>query len=432
MKSATFPGGLGLPAVDAGVTQAFESCPSSQKVIIPLKQHTGNPCDAAVKKGAEVKIGDLLGENTDEDAASVHATISGKVIEVIKKFPDMYGGYSPAIVIESDGKNETGEFSLGLSGSSDSLSLIQEAGIVDLDVEPIPLYKKLSFAKEKSVNTLIVNGVDVELQLSSRASLLSEYAQEVASGIEIIKEILGVATVYIGINENAPKSVSAVTSVCSSAHVVALKAKHPQNIKELLIKAILGKEVPSSKSPEEIGVTVISAETVFFVARAINEKKPLLERFITITGSSIKSSRNVLVKIGTPIMDVLEYCGVSSIGTGKVIIGGPLMGIAIHSTNMPVTKETTGVYIQQEGDVVEFSSGVCIKCGLCVQVCPMRLMPHLISGFSESGEYAMAEQTDIFSCIECGCCAYVCPVLIPLVQWIKFGKSEIRAQRSSE
>ena len=429
MKLATFPGGLGLLADIAGDTKAFESFPSSQKVIIPLKQHAGEPCDVAVKKGAEVKIGDLLGESSTGDAAYVHATVSGNVTEIIKRFPDMYGGYSPAIVIESDGKNETGDFSLE---SPDTLSLIQKAGIVDLDIEAVPLHSKLALAKEKSVNTLIINGVDVELQLNSRASLLSECAKEVASGIEIIKEILGVTTVYIGVNENASKAISSIGSACGSAHVVALKPKHPQSLKELLVKAILDKEVPLFGSPEEIGVTVVSAETALFVARAVNEKKPLIERFITVAGSGIGSSRNVLVRIGTPIRDLLEYCGVSNIGTGKVIVGGPLMGIAIHSMDMPVTKETTGLYIQHEGDVVEFPSGVCIKCGLCVQMCPMRLMPYLISGFSESGEYAMAEKNDIFTCIECGCCAYVCPVLIPLVQWINFGKSEIRAQRSSE
>lgn len=429
MKLATFPGGLRLPASAAGATKSFESLPPSQKVIIPLKQHTGKPCAAAVKKGAEVKIGDLLGESSNGDAASVHATVSGKVTEILKKFPDMYGGYSPAIVIESDGKNEIGEFSLE---SPDNLSLIQKAGIVDLDVEAVPLHTKLALAKEKSAKTLIINGVDVELQLSSRASLLVEYAKEVASGIEIIKEILGAATVYVGVSENASNAISSIGNACSSAQVVALKAKYPQSLKELLVKAVLGKEVPPSGVPEEIGVTVVSAETALFVARAVNDKKPLLERFITVAGSGIGSSRNVLAGIGTPIRDVLEYCGVSRIGAGKVIVGGPLMGTAIHSTDIPVTKETTGLYVQREGDVVEFPSGVCIKCGICVQMCPMRLMPFLISGFSESGEYAMAEENDIFSCIECGCCAYVCPVLIPLVQWIKFGKSEIRAQRSSE
>ncbi len=425
MKSGTFPGGLSLPVSDAGASKPFESVPSSQTVIIPLKQHVGDPCAAGVKKGAEVKMGDLLGES---ESTAVHATVSGKVTEVIKKFPDMSGGSVPAIGIESDGKNESG----GALEGSDPMSLIQKAGVVDSDVEAISLHDKLTLAKEKTVKTLIVNGVDVEPQMISRASILAENAKEVASGIDIIRKILGATTAYIGVSENASNAISAIGSACGSAEVVGLAVKHPQSLKELLVKAILDKEVPTGGSPEEIGVTVISAETAYFVAQAVNDKKPMLERFITVAGSGIGSPKNVLVRIGTPIKDVLGHCGFAPGHGGKVIIGGPLMGTAIHSADMPVTKETTGIYVQKEGEIAEFPSGVCIKCGLCVEVCPMRLMPFLISGFSESGSYAMAEDNDILSCNECGCCAYVCPVLIPMVQWIKLGKSEIRARRSSE
>ncbi len=433
MKSGTFPGGLSLPVSAAGVSKPFESVPPSQTVIIPLKQHIGEPCAVSVKKGAEVKMGDLLGES---ESAAVHATVSGKVTEIIKKFPGMSGGYVPAIGIESDGKNESGGFLEG----SDPMSLIQKGGVVDSDVEAISLHDKLTLAKEKSVKALVINSVDVEPQMISRASILAENAKEVASGIDIISQILGITTVYIGVSENAPNAISAISGACSSAisgacssaHVVGLKAKHPQSMQELLVKALLGKEVPTGGSPEDIGVTVISVETAFFTAQAVNDKKPMLERFITVAGNGIGSPKNVLVRIGTPIKDVLEHCGVAPGHGGKVIIGGPLMGTAIHSADIPVTKETTGIYLQKEGDIAEFPSGVCIKCGLCVEVCPMRLMPLLISGFSESGSYAMAEANDILSCNECGCCAYVCPVLIPMVQWIKLGKSEIRAQRSSE
>ncbi|MFH1673824.1 MAG: RnfABCDGE type electron transport complex subunit C [Pseudomonadota bacterium] len=422
MKSGTFPGGLSLPVSGAGASKPFESIPPSQTVIIPLKQHVGEPCAAGVKKDAEVKMGDLLGES---ESTAVHATVSGKVAEVIKKFPDMNGGYVPAIGIESDGKNE----SRGLLEGSDPMSLIQKGGVVDCDVVAISLHDKLTLAKEKSVKTLIVNGVDVEPHMISRASILAENAKEVASGIDIISKILGGATVHIGVSENASNAISAICGACSSANVVALKAKHPQSMQELLVKAILGKEVPTGGVPEEIGVTVISAETAYFTAQAVNDKKPMLERFITVTGSGIGSPKNVLVRIGTPIKDVLEHCGAAPGHGGKVIIGGPLMGTAIHSADMPVTKETTGIYVQKEREIADFPSGVCIKCGLCVEVCPMRLMPLLISGFSESGNYSLAEKNDIMSCIECGCCAYVCPVLIPMVQWIKLGKSEIRAQK---
>jgi electron transport complex protein RnfC len=430
MKVGTFCGGLTLPGPPVA-TSSFEEIPPSEIVTIPLKQHIGNACEASVKKKQEIKMGDLLGGNPEMDPAmaSVHASVSGVVSDMIKRFPDMHGGYVPAVVIESDGKNAWDGGSLE---GTDPMDLIAKAGIVDFDIETVPLHGKLALAKEKSIQTLIINGVDVEPLLTSRASLLAENASQVAAGIDIIKDIVGATSLYIGVSESASRAVSSICSACGSAGVVALKTKHPQGLKELLVKAILGKEVPLSGRPEDIGVTVISAEAAFFVAQAVDEKKPVLERFVTVAGPGVGSPKNVLVRIGTPIKDVLAHCGVSIGGRAKVIIGGPLMGTAIHTTEIPVTKETTGIYVQKEGDIAEFPSGVCIKCGMCVQVCPMGLMPFLISGFSESGNYTRAEENDILSCFECGCCAYVCPVLIPMVQWIQLGKSEISAKRSSE
>jgi len=427
MKVGTFPGGLNLGSIESD-TSTFHEVPSSGTVIIPLKQYAGKACEPTVKKKDEVKVGSIIGESTGNDEASVHATVSGVVTNIIKKYPDMKGGTVPAIEIESDSKNELDETIF----EGTDIELIQKAGVVDLDIDAVPLHGKIALAKEKSVNTLIVNCVDVESQFSNRTALLSEKASEVAAGIDIISKILGVTSVYIGVVDKASNAISSISSACSSAQVVGLKDKHPQSLKELLVKAILDKEIPQGGIPEDIGVTVISAETALFVARAVNDKKPVIERFITVAGGGLSKSKNVLVRIGTPIKEVLDYCGVSASGVGKVIIGGPMMGIAIHTSDMPVTKETTGIFVQNESEVVEFPSGVCIKCGLCIDICPMKLMPFLISGFSEAGEYAMAEKNDIHGCNECGCCSYVCPVLIPMVHWIKFGKSEIRAQRSSE
>lgn len=426
MKLATFFGGIDLPAPIAGTFRPFESLPSPSKIVIPLKQYVGKPCASIVKKGAEVKKGDLVGESEDPQAVLTHATVSGKITEIIKKFPDLNGGSVPAVVIEPDGKNELGDFSCD---DGDPLSCIQKAGLVDFDTETVPLHAKLALAKEKSVKTLIINCVDVDPQFSSRASIVSEYAQEVAAGIDIICKIIGAENVYIGVNENASRAISSIAGAHASAQIVSLKVKHPQSLRQLLVKAILDKEVPFSGTTEDIGVSVVSVETAFFAEQAVNKKKPVLERFITVATSDSDNTKNVLVKIGTPIRDVLEHCGISEENAAKVILGSLLMGKAIYDLDSPVTKETTGIFVQNKDEIVEFPSGVCIKCGLCITVCPMRLMPFLISGFSETGSYANAEKNDIFACIECGCCAYVCPVFIPLVQWIKLGKSEIRAQK---
>ena len=429
MRLATFRGGIQFSESAERFSSTFETIPPSNLVTIPLKQYVGKACESSIKKGTEVKIGGLLGESSDNNSASTHATISGKVTQLVKKYPDVNGGSVPAVVIESDGKDEWTEDKFE---GIDPLDLIMKAGVVDMGTHAVPLYGKLLQAKEKRVNTLIINGVDAESKFSSRAVLLAENAGEIASGIDIISKILGVTIVYVGVIDKASAAISSISSASSSAQIVALKDKHPQSLDELLVKAVIGKEIPQTGIAEDVGATVVSAETALFVARAVNEKKPVVEKYITVAGGGLSKSKNIIVRIGTPIKEVLAFCGVSADGAGKIIIGGPMMGTAIYTTDMPVTKETAGIFVQNESEIAEFPSGVCIKCGLCIDICPMKLMPFLISGFSEAGEYALAEKNDIHSCNECGCCSYVCPVLIPMVHWIKFGKSEIRAQRSSE
>lgn len=409
----------------------FERIIPSGVVTIPLRQDLGGVCDAKVKKGDEVKVGQVIGESAGPEGASIHATVSGKVADVIKAYPHLLGGFVPAVVIESDGKDDWVE----LESSADPLATIQQAGIIDFDINPVPLVAKLNEAKSRRANTLIVNAMDIEPVLSSRSRLLSERVQEVACGIDTIKSIIGAVSVYVAVDKGASQAMSAVGSACGgAATVVGLNPKYPQALDLLLVKSILGKEVPCTEAycVADIGALVLSVETVAAVGRAVTEKKPVVDRFITVTGANGTSAKNVQVRIGTSIKEVLGHCGISVEGMGKVISGGPMMGTAIANTETPVTKEVLGIFVQHEREITGFDSAVCIKCGLCIEVCPVGLMPFLISGFSEKGVYAKAAANDIFTCFECGCCAYVCPVRIPMVHWIKYGKAEIMARRSSE
>ncbi|HED00051.1 MAG TPA: RnfABCDGE type electron transport complex subunit C [Proteobacteria bacterium] len=431
MSAGSFSGGIRLSISDVSANKPFERIIPSGVVTIPLRQDLGGVCNAKVKKGDEVKVGQVIGESATPEGASIHATVSGKVAEVIKAYPHLLGGFVPAVVIESDGKDEW----VGLESSADPLTTIQQAGIVDFDIKPVPLVAKLNEAKSRRANALIVNAMDIEPVLSSRSRLLSERVQEVACGIDTIKSIIGAASVYIAVDENAAQAISAIGSACGgAATIVGLNPKYPQAIDLLLVKSILGKEVPCTEAycVADIGALVLSVETVAAVGRAMAEKKPVVDRFITVTRSNGTGAKNVQVRIGTPIREVLGHCGISVEGMGKVISGGPMMGTAIANTETPVTKEVLGIFVQHEKDITRFDAAVCIKCGLCVEICPVGLMPFIISGFSEKGMYSKAQDNDIFTCIECGCCAYVCPVMIPMVHWIKFGKAQIMAQRSSE
>ncbi|MDP2800019.1 MAG: RnfABCDGE type electron transport complex subunit C [Deltaproteobacteria bacterium] len=431
MSAGSFSGGICLSVSDASANKPFERIIPTGVVTIPLKQDLGGVCSAKVKKGDEVKVGQVIGESAGPEGASIHATVSGKVADVIKAYPHLLGGFVPAVVIESDGKDDWVE----LESSADPLATIQQAGIIDFDINPVPLVAKLNEAKSRRANALIVNAMDIEPVLSSRLRLLSERVQEVARGIDSIKGTLGAASVYIAIDENAAQAISAIGSACGGAATIAgLNPKYPQAVDLLLVKSILGKEVPCTEAycVADIGALVLSVETVAAVGRAVTEKKPVVDRFITVTGTNGTGAKNVQVRIGTPIKEVLGHCGISVEGMGKVISGGPMMGTAIANTETPVTKEMLGIFVQHEKEITGFDSAVCIKCGLCVEVCPVGLMPFLISGFSEKGVYAKAAANDIFTCFECGCCAYVCPVRIPMVHWIKYGKAEIMAQRSSE
>ncbi|MFZ5993728.1 MAG: RnfABCDGE type electron transport complex subunit C [Thermodesulfobacteriota bacterium] len=431
MSPGSFSGGICLSISDANANKPFERIIPSGVVTIPLRQDLGGICNAKVKKGDEVKVGQVIGESAGPEGASIHATVSGKVADVIKAYPHFSGGFVPAVLIESDGKDEWA----GLEGSADPMAAIQQAGIIDFDMKPTPLAAKLNEAKSRRANALIVNAMDIEPVLSSRSRLLSERVQEVACGIDTIKGIIGAASVYVAVDKGASQAMSAVGSACGgAATVVGLNPKYPQAVDLLLVKSILGKEVPCTEAycVADIGALVLSVETVAAVGRAMAEKKPVVDRFITVTGTNGTGAKNVQVRIGTPIKEVLGHCGISVEGMGKVIAGGPMMGTAIANTEMPVTKELLGIFVQHEKEIAKYDSAVCIKCGLCVEVCPVGLMPFIISGFSEKEMYSKAEANDIFTCIECGCCAYLCPVKIPMVHWIRFGKAQIMAQRSSE
>ncbi len=439
MKGGTFKGGLsnGVFSVNEIDTPIEELLPPP-KATIPLKQHNGKECKATVKKGEEVKVGQVIAESVSPEQASIHATVSGKVIEVTKRFPDIRGRYVSAVTIESDGKDEwvappETKANYPNKSSEKLLSLIEKAGVVDFGIDAVPVSAKLGLIKDKSVNTIIVSGIDIEPFLSVRKRLILERVQDIAEGIEILKKVSNVPSVYFAIEDkDAEMKERASSAISPVAELAVLKAKFPQAMDRPLVKAVLGKEVPSPNGiPEDIGVSIFGAETILAILDAVKEERPVIDKVITVTGA-VNSPKNLKVRIGTPIKDVIEHCGGINGEVAKVIIGGPLMGLAQYTTEIPVSKETSGVFVQLESDLATISRQKCINCKWCIDVCPMNLLPNIISQYCEVDLFEKAEDYGLSYCIECSCCAYVCPAKIPLLHWIKYGKSQLEKLEKEE
>lgn len=426
MKGEAFAGGLRWPVSDAGVTESFAAVPLAERVVVPLGQHAGTPLKAGVKKKAELQGGDLLGE---DDTLSLYSPVAGAVTEVMKQFPKLDGTLVPAVAIEQ-GEAEPGEVTLDGDAPGE---LVAKAGIVDVGPEPRPLAVKMARAKEKGCTVLVINGVDWEVVLSSKRSLLRAYAPEIAQGIGLLKDALGAERIVLAVSASAATDAQAVAAAGAEMEVVPLPEKHPQSLEPVLVKAVLQQEIPPGRHAEDIGALVLDVETVLHAKRAVQDKRACQTRYLTVAGSGVPEPRNVAVALGTPVRELLAFCHVDPTRVGKVAVGGPLMGPPLSDLDMPVTWETTGVYVLDREHAGRGDTPVdCFKCGACVRVCPMNLMPFLIAGFSQTDNFDLAERNHILSCVECGCCAYVCPAQIPMVQWIQLGKSEIRAERSSE
>lgn len=403
------------------------------RIVVPLSQHIGAPAKAAVGIGDEVKRGQVLGETSGFVSSPVHASISGKVI-AIADFPTAAGRMVQSIVVESDGRDEAISFKENddyLNLPADEIkTLIKDAGIVGMGGAAFPTNVKLSPPKEKSIDAVIINGAECEPYLTADHRLMVERPGDVVEGLKIIMKSLGVSEGHIGIEENKPDALEAISSAAageSNIKVWPLEIKYPQGAEKMLIKAVKGREVPSKGLPMDVGVVVQNVGTAIAVFEAVRYGKPLIERVVTITGKGIQEPRNMLVRIGTLMSEVVEQCGGLKEGALKVIAGGPMMGFAQWTLDVPVVKGTSGILVLSEEEYVasdEYSA--CIRCGSCIDVCPMGLNPSILSIYAEKGFYEDAKDNNLFDCFECGSCAYVCPAKRPMVQFMRLAKSQVK------
>ncbi|MGB4148679.1 MAG: electron transport complex subunit RsxC [Tepidanaerobacteraceae bacterium] len=436
----TFKGGIHPPYnKELTMSKAVEKAALPKKVIIPMGMHIGAPCEPIVKVGDTVKKGQKIGEAKGFVSVPAHASISGKVTAVEPR-PWPGGSLMMSVVIESDGRDEVYEDitppkPLSELSPEEIKNLIREAGITGMGGAGFPTQVKLSFPPEKNVDTIIVNGAECEPYITADHRLLLEQPEDVVLGLEAIMKATGIKQAFIGIEDNKLDAVEAVKSALkgkAGIEVVVLATKYPQGGEKQLIKAVTGREVPSGGLPMDAGVIVNNAGTCAAVANVLKTGMPLIERITTVTGSGVMEPKNLLIRIGTPLIDLIEQCGGFKGRPGKVLMGGPMMGLAQSVIDVPAIKGTTGLLVLERDDVKLFEPMPCIKCARCVDACPINLLPTTIAKLAERKMWDEAENYHAMDCIECGCCSYVCPAHIPLTQHIRIAKSNIIALRKKK
>lgn len=342
-----------------------------------------------------------------------------------------------SVVIESDGKDEldysiTPPKPLSQLSPDEIKNLIREAGITGLGGAGFPTQVKLSFPPEKNVDTIIINAAECEPYITADHRLLLERPDDVVLGIEAIMKATGIKRAFIGIEDNKLDAVESIKKTIKDKEgieVVVLATKYPQGGEKQLIKAVTGREVPSGGLPMDAGVIVNNAGTCAAIANTLKTGLPLIERITTVTGSGIKEPKNLLIRIGTPLIDIIEQCGGFKGTPGKVLMGGPMMGLAQSTLDVPAIKGTSGLLVLEKHDLHLFEPSPCIKCARCVDACPINLLPTTIAKFAQKNMWNEAELYHAMDCVECGCCSYVCPAHIPLTQHIRIAKSHIIALR---
>ena len=436
MRLKTFRGGVHAPdRKEATRDKPIEVAPIPTRVVIPLQQHTGAPCEALVKEGDTVTLGQKIGESKSFVSAPVHASIAGKVTAVQALPHPVLPRPVLSVVIEAEGAGAAVGGASGAaggpqpSGSWQALDneeikrRVREAGVVGLGGAAFPTHVKLSPSAEKPIDALILNGVECEPYLTNDHRLMLERGEEILEGARIVMKVLGVRRAFLGIEANKLDAIRHMQKLAAGAgvEVVGLKVKYPQGAEKQLIKAVLGREVPSGGLPFDVGVVVQNVGTALAVLEAVSKGKPLIERVLTVSGDGVAEPKNLQVRIGTSFAAVLEACGGTHLdGEAKVLMGGPMMGIAQYSLQVPVIKGTSGILVFRRGR--QEKETPCIKCGRCVEVCPMGLMPVRIADYAEKDNFAMCVEYGVKDCIECGACAFVCDTKRPLVHWVKYAK----------
>jgi len=436
MRLLTFRGGVKPDDAKARTARAaITPLPAPAEVAVPMSQHIGAPARPCVAAGDEVLLGQVVGEPDGFVSAAVHAPVSGRV-GAVEPRPGQLGLPVSCVVIENDGRDRAAEFSgLGQAWSAADpgriRDLVAAAGLVGMGGAAFPTHVKLSPPPDRPIDAVILNGAECEPYLTADHRIMLERATDVLAGLAIVRRVLGAKRAVVGIEENKPDAIAAMRDAAEDAEIeiAVLAKKYPQGAEKQLIDAVLGREVPAGGLPMDVGCVVQNVGTAAAVADAVIRGRPLFERVVTVTGSPVARPANMLVRVGTPVAAVIEACGGDLAGTAKLVLGGPMMGLAQADTAATVTKGTSGILLLGPAEVDAGPPSPCIRCGRCVTACPIRLVPTEIGNLAVRGLLEDAERIGIMDCIECGSCAFACPSRIPLAQQIRLGKAGILAAR---
>ncbi len=429
----TFPKGGVHPPESKKLTSglAIEVMPLADELEIILGQHIGAPCTPTVEKRADVQEGDMIGEVKKGLGVPLHAPVAGK----IKKFgmsahPMRVSAPSITLQVDKEAAPHTyTKHDWSHLDSKELLAKVHGAGIIGIGGAGFPSHVKLSPPPSNPIDTLILNGAECEPYITADHRQMLERSADIVEGAKIILKILGIKKCFIGIEKNKPDAIAAMTEAANNGStseftikVQPLQVKYPQGSEKQLIQSITGRKVPGFALPSAVGVVVHNVSTTAAIYDAVVLEKPLYEKVMTISGKGIKRPANLLVKVGTKISDIVAYLGGVTPELSKIIMGGPMMGFAVSSLDIPVTKTTSSLLFLAEDEVDNTPHSQCIRCGWCLDACPMGLEPKEIAIHVEAGRPEDTKQFGVFECFECGCCAYVCPAKRPLVQFIRLAK----------
>ncbi len=408
--------------------------PPPDTVTIAMYEHSCAVCRSTVKKGDYVAVGQIIGDSEEYMSLPVHASVSGKVIEIRDtRLAD--GSKVPAAVIRSDGRMTPSDSITppAVTNRTELVRAVRASGLADLGGTGIPTYVKLDIPDDKEIDTLIINAVESEPYITTTCRACTENTRSITAGINILQEIFGIGRTVIAIDDNMPQAAQLLRTAAeldcphgNNVKVMSFKSRHPQGDERLLVYAVTGRKIPEGAAPQDAGCIVINASDTAFIAEYIKSGRPLTGRTVTVSGSCIENPMNVHAPLGTEIQEIIDFCGGFSEETDKIIAGGPMRGIALPDTKIPLTKGLDAL-IAMGGDSSRTKPGRdCIRCGRCHTVCPMLLMPVQIAKYAEKGDALSLEKLGAHVCNGCGACSYACPAGIPVAQKMKHAKDILR------